>query len=217
MYKKSFALTELPVTKKRAFTLIELLVVLSLIMLTVVFGVPAFNKYGDRAEVNSTAEQIQATIEKAYANSNAPPRGTTEIANEIHLWLMDGTPDLSSGQVVFARGFHRYPKVPGDVSLAQVEDDPGVTSLGGFLADTVTIPSYMHLRNNSGPDHDGHSIRCYFVVAGDITCTDLNAPSGGQIDMGNNFDMILTSDKTTDVKYHISISKNPFRVRTNAE
>lgn len=182
--------------ESKAFTLIEILVVIAIILLTIAFGVPAFNKYGNNAEVSSTAEQIQATIEKAYSNSNTPPQG----ANEIHLWFMK---DGALGQVVFARAYYQ-PR--SEVALAQT-DDPSNSS--AFSAEIVTIPDYMLLTiSNSGPD----KIYCRFLVAGEQVCK--NTVRGN--DMGSPFELILSSDKT-DLEYRIIISENPFRVVLNAE
>jgi prepilin-type N-terminal cleavage/methylation domain-containing protein len=186
--------------KFKAFTLIELLIVIALILMTVVFGVPAFNKYGNNAEVSSTAEQIQATIEKAYSSSTTPPKGATEI----HLWFMkDGT----SGQVVFVRPYYKVKVAPGDASL-QIADEPE-NSNPSFAAEIVTIPGYMHLSVSDGSSDE---VFCNFIVAGDQTCMNTTENIG----LGNSFDLILSSEKT-DLQYRITISKNPFRVRLNAE
>lgn len=203
------------ITSKTAFTLIELLVVIAIILLTVVFGVPAFNKYGNNAEVNSTAEQIQATIEKAYANSTTPPKG----ANEIHLWIVyDSTSeDVTSGNVLYARGYKKAVVAPGLFTVATA-DAPGNTDpSANFPAEIVTIPSYMHLSYNTAGN--GDQIYCNFKVAGEAVCNNMNStadPNPNLISTGNSMDLILTSNKT-DLKNRINISNNPFRVRVYPE
>lgn len=199
----------IPQKKIYAFTLIELLVVIAIIVLTVAFGVPAFNKYGNNSEVASTAEQIQASLEKAYANSTAPPTTSSSLpkkANEIHLWLMK---DGSSGEVVFSRPYYQMQTSPGSISLAQV-DDPGNSS--SFTAEVLNIPNYLHLNYDLA---NGHSLFCNFVVSGKITCVDQNSYPANQA-LNNKFDLILSSEKT-NLKYRIEVTQNPFRVRTYAE
>ena len=203
------------IANRSAFTLIELLIVIAIILMTIVFGVPAFNKYGNRAEVISTAEQIQATIEKAYANSNTPPKG----ANEIHLWMVyDSTSeDATSGKVLYTRGYKKAVVAPG-LDAVETADEPGNTDpAANFPAEIVTIPSYMHLYY----DTVGQSkeIVCNFKVAGEVACYDMNStadPNPNLISTGNSLDMILTSEKT-DLQNRINISNNPFRVRISDE
>lgn len=193
----------------KAFTLIELLVVIAIILLTVAFGVPAFNRYGNNAEVASTAEQIQASIEKAYANSIAPPTTSSALpqkANEIHLWLMK---DGSSGEVVFSRPYYQIKTNPGSATLQQV-DAPENSSQ--FSAEIIKIPSYMHLNYDLA---NGHSLFCNFVVSEKVVCSDSNSYPTGQV-LNNSFDLILSSEKTNLI-YAISVTQNPFKVRINAE
>lgn len=194
--------------KKIAFTLIELLVVISLILITIVFGVPAFNKYGNRSELDNTAQQIQSTLEKAYSNSVTPPKSSLATANEIHLWFMR---DSNSKQQVFVRPYYQIKVVPGSVTLQQT-DDP-TNSNSSFSAEIVSIPDYMNL--SYATEGNGDQIYCNFVVAGAVSCYNQNS-STPNTPLGNSFDMILSSEKT-DLKYRITISKDPFKVRLNAE
>jgi len=192
------------IKRRLCFTLIELLVVIAIILLTIVFGVPAFNKYGNNAEVSSTAEQIQATIEKAYANSTTPPQN----ANEIHLWLMYGG---NSGKVVNARAYKQTVGVTSDATTNPGNADTSVNT--NFPAEIVTIPEYMHLEYETGVP--GDQLFCNFIVAGSVNCYNYTSTTPST-PLGGNIDLILSSDKT-DLEYRISLLKNPFRVRTSVK
>lgn len=189
--------------KNFAFTLIELLIVIAIILMTIFFGVPAFNKYGNNSEVSSTAEQIQATIEKAYSSSTTPPKG----ANEIHLWF---TRDENSKQQVLVRPYYQIKVAPGSVTLQQTD---GPTNSSPFNSEIVSIPDYMTL--SYATEGNGDQIYCNFVVAGDVNCYNQNSTTP-TTPLDKSFDMILSSTKT-DLKYRITISKDPFKVKLNAE
>lgn len=136
---------------KKAFTLIELLVTIALMLLIMVVAIPAFNRYGDRAELNSKVEEMQSILEKGNSLATAPAKGSNGAVVTI-----DTTNNTTTAMTLES------------VWFTNPTSATDFTYNSSSVVDTVSLPQGKITIANLSSDQKGTTLKIYFVAPGKI-------------------------------------------------